>query len=250
MLWSMIKILLFGAIVAALTYAATYLIENGEAVQLTVANTEFTLSPLAAVVVALLVSVAIWLIFKLAGLTLAVIRFLNGDETAISRFFNRNREKKGYRALADGMLALASGEGRTALTKATQAERYLARPELTALLTAQAAEMVGDKSRATKAYKTLIEDDRTRFVGVRGILMQKLAEGDTDTALKLAEKAFALRPRHGETQDTLLRLQAGEEDWQGARKTLNAKLRYGGLPRDVHKYSSHGFGSRRKKMTR
>jgi HemY protein len=39
-------------------------------------------------------------------------------------------------------------------------------------------------------------------------MKQKLAEGDTATALKLAEKAFALKPRHEETQDILLRLQA------------------------------------------
>jgi HemY protein len=70
---------------------------------------------------------------------------------------------------------------------------------------------------------------------VRGILKQKLADGDTDTALKLAEKAFALKPKHEETQDVLLRLQAQKEDWSGARSTLNAKLKYGSLPRDVYR---------------
>ena len=29
-----------------------------------------------------------------AGLLLAVLKFLNGDETAISRYFDRNRERK------------------------------------------------------------------------------------------------------------------------------------------------------------
>lgn len=84
-------------------------------------------------------------------------------------------------------------------------------------------------------HKKLVTNDATRFVGVRGIMKQKLADGDTDTALKLAEKAFALKPKHEETQDVLLRLQAQTEDWSGARKTLNAKLKHGNLPRDVHK---------------
>ena len=66
-------------------------------------------------------------------------------------------------------------------------------------------------------------------------MKQRLSEGDTDTALKLAEKAFALKPKHVETQDVLLKLQAGQEDWSGARQTLNAKLKYGALPRDVHR---------------
>jgi uncharacterized membrane-anchored protein len=84
-------------------------------------------------------------------------------------------------------------------------------------------------------YKRLLADDRTRFVGVRGIMKQKIAEGDTAMALKLAEKAFALKPRHEETQDVLLRLQAEQHDWKGARKTLSTKLKYGALPRPVHK---------------
>jgi HemY protein len=53
--------------------------------------------------------------------------------------------------------------------------------------------------------------------------------------LALAEKAFALKPKHIETQDVLLKLQAEKEDWKGARETLNAKLKSGSLPRDVHR---------------
>ena len=40
----------------------------------------------------------------------------------------------------------------------------------------------------------MLPDDRTRFVGVQGLMQQKLEEGDTDTAMALAKKAFALRP--------------------------------------------------------
>ena len=95
--------------------------------------------------------------------------------------------------------------------------------------------MAGDRRKAEETYKKLVASDATRFVGVRGILKQKLADGDTDTALKLAEKAFALKPKHEETQDLLLNLQAQKEDWAGARATLSAKLKHGSLPRDVHK---------------
>lgn len=235
MLWSLLKILIFIAIVAALTFGAGLLMETGSGIRLAVANTEFVLGPLQSVIAAILLVVGVWLLLKLAGLLVAFIRFLNGDETALSRYFTRSRERRGFQALADGMIALASGEARLAMSNAAKAERYLRRPELTNLLSAQAAEMTGDKFRATEIYKKLVADDRTRFVGVRGLMKQKLEEGDTDTALKLAEKAFALKPRHGETQDTLLQLQANVEDWGGARQTLNAKLRHGTMPRDLHR---------------
>jgi HemY protein len=144
--------------------------------------------------------------------------------------FNRNRERKGYQALSEGMMALAAGEGRLAMAKAGKAERYLHKPELTNLLTAQAAEMCGDRRKAEEVYKRLLKNDATRFVGVRGIMKQKLADGDNATALKLAEKALNLRPKHEETQDVLLRLQASAHDWAGARRTLGAKLKHGSLP--------------------
>lgn len=235
MLWSLLKVILFVMIVAALAYGAEVLMDTGGGLLLAVGNREFTLGPLQAVIVAVLLLAALWLILRIIGLVVAILRFLNGDETAVSRYFDRNRERKGYQALSDGLMALASGEPRLALSRAQKAEKYLAKPELTTLLVAQAAEAVGDTKRAGEAYKTLLGDDRTRFVGVRGLLKQKLAEGDTDTALKLAEKAFAMKPRHSETQDTLLKLQAEHADWKGARATLGAKLKAGELPRDVYR---------------
>ena len=235
MLWSLVKILIFVGLVTAATYGAVMLGEMSGHAQITLAGLEFRLGPVESLVVILVFIGLVWLLFKFIGLTAAFFRFLNGDETALSRYFTRNRERRGYEALADGMMALASGEGHLALAKAAKAERYLQRPELTTLLTAQAAEMAGDRKKAEETYKKLLVDDRTRFVGIRGIMKQKLIEGDSDTALKLAEKAFAIRPKHQETQDILLRLQSEKGDWAGARNTLGAKLKAGYLPRDVHR---------------
>ena len=235
MLWSLLKVVLFVAIVAGLAFGAGLLLESEGGVRISIASTEFTLGPLESVIAAVVVLVLMWVLLKLISLGVAILRFMSGDETAISRWWGRNQERRGFEALSEGMMALASGEGRLAMNKAARAERYLKRPELTNLLTAQAAEMAGDRKKAEETYKKLLSDDRTRFVGVRGIMKQKLAEGDTGVALKLAEKAFALKPKHEETQDVLLKLQAESEDWKGARKTLGAKLRHGSLPRDVHR---------------
>lgn len=235
MLWSLIKITAFILSVTALTYGATMLYDVDGGATITVAGIEFTLTTLEMVFMFVALIVAVWLGLRLLALLVATFHFLNGDETAISRYFDRNRERKGYEALSEGMMALASGEGHLAMTKAARAEKYLGQPQLTNLLTAQAAEMTGDRRKAEMTYKKLLADDRTRFVGIRGILKQKLADGDTETALKLAQKAFALKPKHVETQDVLLQLQAEKADWKGARQTLGAKLKSGSLPRDVHK---------------
>lgn len=235
MIWTLFKVILFIVIVAALTLGAGILLDTGGGLQIAAAGYEFTLGPLQAIIVLAALFAALWLVMKLAGLIVAVFRFLNGDETAISRYFDRNRERKGFQALTEGMLALAAGEGRLALNRAIKAEKYLAEPHLTTLLVAQAAEAAGDTRRATEAYKELLASDTTRFVAIRGLLNQKLAEGDAETALKLAQKAHELKPKHLETHDILLKLQAESRDWKGARATLGAKLKAGALPKDVYR---------------
>jgi HemY protein len=235
MVWSLVKIVLFVVIVAAATLGAGRLLEIEGVVRLAVAGWEFTLGPVQAIIAVLVALAVLWLLMKATGLLMAILRFLNGDETAVSRFFDRNREARGYQALADGLIALAAGEGRLALIKAQRAEGYLDRPGLTSLLMAQAAEAAGDGKKATEAYKALLADPRTRFVGIRGLLKQKLAEGDTETALKLAEKAFEMKPRHAESQDILLKLQSESADWKGARSTLGAQRKSGALPKEVYR---------------
>ena len=235
MFLSLIKILLFIAIVMGLTFGATMLMDVSGGATIVIAGIELSLSLLQLVFAFLILVVLVILGLILSKLLIAVFYFLNGDETAISRYFDRNRERKGYEALSEGMMALASGEGHLALTKSYRAEKLLKQPRLTNLLTAQAAELIGDKQMAEATYKKLLEDDKTRFVGVRGLMKQKLQSGDTVMGLKLAQKAFSLKPRHEETQDVLLKLQAKAEDWKGARKTLGIKLKLGSLPRDVHK---------------
>ncbi|MDB2507580.1 heme biosynthesis protein HemY [Planktomarina temperata] len=235
MLWSLIKILSFVAMVMLISFGAGRLMEAQGGVMIQYAGLELSFGALQAALLVLGLLVSFWLVLKLLGLVVALLRFINGDETALSRYFNRNRERRGFEALSDGLMALASGDGRDAMAKARKADRLLNRPDLTNLIMAQAAVANGDRQTAKATYKKLLKDPKTRFVGTYGLLQQHLQDGDTEVALKLAEHAFALKPRHGETQDVLLKLQAGQEDWRGVRTTLTAKLKHGSLPKDVHK---------------
>ncbi len=235
MLWSLVKVIAFLAVVAGLTLMAGLLSDQGGSLRIWAWGHEFTLGPLQTAIAAVLLVAAIWLALKLLRLLVATWHFLNGDETAISRYFDRSRERRGYEALSEGLIALAAGENALALARARTAERLLHRPELTTLLTAQAATAAGDGQTATEAWKSLLGNESTRFVAVRGLMQQKLAEGDTATALQLAERALALKPRHAATQDTLLKLQLEGSDWKGARRTLAEKARSGELPRNVYR---------------
>jgi len=235
MFWIVLKIVVFLLAVAGLTLAAEMLMHSEGGVRIALMDTEFTLGPLQAALVAGLALVVLWLVFKLAGLLVATIRFINGDETAVSRYFETRRKRQGLEALTDGFLALAAGDGVKAVAKARKAEAVLENRTLTNLLMAQAAQAKGNTELAEDYYKRLVADDRGRFVGVQGLIAQRLAAGDTDTARALAEKALALQPAHAPTQTTLLGLQTRAADWGGARRTLHETARTGKLPREVYR---------------
>lgn len=233
MFWTLLKILVFLAAVAALTLGAEALMDAEGGLRIAVMDTEFTLGPLQAALAALALLGGLWLMLKLAGLAVATVRFLNGDETAVSRYFETRRKRQGLEALTDGFVALAMGDGAKAVAKARKAEAVLENRTLTNLLMAQAAQAKGNAELAEDYYKRLVADDRGRFVGVQGLMAQRLASGDTATARALAGKALAMNPTHGPTQDTLLGLQTKAGDWAGARRTLAEAGRSGRLPRDV-----------------
>ena len=236
MIWSFIKISIFLAIAGLLAFGASYLMNDpGGEVRIAFGGEEFSLSPIFFALVIVGSFLALLALLKIVGFLVASFRFINGDETAISRYFDKNRERKGFEALSDSIIALAAGDGKTAMAKATRAERFLDRPELTQLVNAQAADISGNKGRAQEHFKELLKDERTRFVGVQGLMKQRLADGDTDTALALAQKAFAINPSHAGTMETLFQLQTDKSDWAGARDTLQARIRGRALPRDVGK---------------
>jgi HemY protein len=233
MLWSLIKIFIFVALAVAVAFGLAWVLDTPGEVIIAFAGREWSLSPVGTLIALILLLVAAVVILKILGFLLALSRFLLGDETAISRHFSRSRERRGYDALSDGVIALAAGDSRQASKKAAKAERLLRRKDVTGLVQAQAAELNGDKARAIGYYKSMLDDNRTRYLGVTGLMRQKLEEGDTGTALALAKKAFAIRPDNPALLQTLFDLQSRESDWAGARETLNASMHARLLPRDV-----------------
>ncbi|MEM8553264.1 MAG: heme biosynthesis HemY N-terminal domain-containing protein [Pseudomonadota bacterium] len=233
MLWSLILVLVFVAIIVALAYGSEWILANGEGIYVEFAGQTLDLDPLRTLIFAVLVVVAIYIAVRLLGMLLGSIAFFLGRNTALSRFLNRRRERRGNRILSEGMLALASGDSKLAMRKALLAEKKLSQPEIGKLLAAQAAEQMGDKDLAKEAYKDLLTNDKTRFLAIRGLMKHKQGEGDEATALQLAKKALDINPSHDETSTQLFLMQAHEGDWSGARKTLGIKRRYRTAPKDM-----------------
>ncbi|HVH77282.1 MAG TPA: heme biosynthesis HemY N-terminal domain-containing protein [Stellaceae bacterium] len=158
--------------------------------------------------------------------TLIVMALVKGAALIVrgpGLYLRRRREKRreaGYRALTQGMVAVAAGDPQEAKRYARKAEILLAEPPLTLLLSAQAAQLEGDEAAARKFFTAMLGRGETEFLGLRGLINQALRAGDRGTALRLAERARTLRPNTGWVVESLLDLQLRAGRWEAARETL------------------------------
>ena len=145
----------------------------------------------------------------------------------------RKRER-GYKALTQGMVAVAAGDANEAKSQARKADNLLGEPPLTMLLSAQAAQLNGDEAAAKRYFNSMLKRSETAFLGLRGLLMQAERDGDTAAALAYADRAKILQPKTLWVLTKMFELQIQQGQWQSALLTLNqaiktneAKIAYG-----------------------
>jgi HemY protein len=170
---------------------------------------------LLAIAVLILLGVALWLLY----------RWIVGAPGALLEGWGESRRRRGYRELTQGLAAVAAGDGGEAQRHAKKAEQLLSEPPLTLLLSAQAAQLNGDRDGATRAFRAMLEDEETAFLGLRGLIAQSLRDGNQRQALEYAERAFALRPSTPWVVHSLFDMQAQMHDWKAAQQTLETGLR-------------------------
>ncbi|MFP5511883.1 MAG: heme biosynthesis protein HemY [Alphaproteobacteria bacterium] len=177
--------------------------------------------------VALLVTLAA---LGIAALGYRLIRGLIRTPQRIRRHSRARRRERGYRALTQGMVAIAAGDAPTARKMARKADGLLNEPPLTMLLSAQAAQLQGDERAAKQYFEAMLERPETAFLGMRGLLTQAIKSGDRVEALNLARKARGLQPNTPWLLGTLYDLEAQAGDWAAAEGTLQQAIQAGAIP--------------------
>ncbi len=182
----------------------------------------------------LIVDVPIYLaligVMVIVGICAVIYRFwvfLRRSPKIYGHFRSERRTHKGYTALNKGMVAVAAGDTGEARKHARKAQDLLQDPSLTMLLSAQAAQLDGDEKAATRFFEKMSETEGMEFLGLRGLLNQAVALGDTDEALKLAQKAYELKPRTEWLAMSLFDLELAKGQWADAEGTVNNSIRYG-----------------------
>ncbi|WP_430514172.1 heme biosynthesis HemY N-terminal domain-containing protein [Pannonibacter phragmitetus] len=137
-----------------------------------------------------------------------------------SRFFRRRRRDRGYQALSSGLLALGTGNAKLARKHGLEAGKLLPSEPAAQLLIAQAAQMSGDREEARRRFETMLEDPRTRVLGLHGLFIEAEREGAPAAARHYAEEALKAQPGLDWAGQAVLGYQAVASDWEAAIATL------------------------------
>ena len=158
-------------------------------------------------------------------------RFLRRAPRDLNLSVKAGRRRRGYRALTQGMVAVAAGERAEAARWARKAGALLDEPPLTMLLSAQAAQLSGDEAAAARYFTAMLDNEETRFLGLRGLLTQALREGQRGRALELVREAHGMRPRTPWVLQSLFDLTERGGDLEAADRALREALRAKALPK-------------------
>ena len=200
-------------VVALLVAAAVYVADRPGSVDVVWQGWRIDTSVAVLVLAVVFVAMAAAALFHL-------LRKILGGPRAFMRSRRERRRRDGYRALTQGMVAVAAGDAEEAEKFARRADVLLAEPPLTLLLSAQAAQLKGDDRAAQRYFAAMLERKETEFLGLRGLIMQALRGGDEGTALTLIERAKTLRPSTPWVLSSLFELQARAGKWREAEATL------------------------------
>ena len=155
-------------------------------------------------------------------LLLSIVRAIIRSPVQVSLFFRHRRAVKGYLAISRGLIAIGAGDLRVARKCADEAARLSPGDPLALLLTAQSAQMAGDRSAAERAFREMTTRENTRLLGLRGLYIEAHRRNDADAARLAAEEAAKIRPAAAWAGEAVLDYRCAASDWAGAINALDA----------------------------
>lgn len=137
---------------------------------------------------------------------------------------------KGLHALTQGFAAIAAGDSKHARKFVRQATACLGTIPLTHILTAQTAQLTGDRVLAKTHYTAMLENPETHIIALRGLLVHAKQEGDIEKAIHLAEKAYALKASVPWALMLLVELYPQAGKWDPATRVIREAIKRKLLP--------------------
>lgn len=212
----MIKIVLFLIVLTALAFGFAWLADQPGSVSISFGGAAYEMDLVVALGFALLALVVAMILWSVA-------RFVFRIPTLMSLTARMRRRNKGFAALTRGMVAASAGDAKTAARAARDAEKLMGAEPLALLLSAQAAQLSGDRAGAERVFRRMVEQPETKLLGLRGLHAEARRRGDDAAAGDYARQAheIAAVPWAGQA---MLERHALSDDWKGALAVVEANF--------------------------
>jgi HemY protein len=210
----MFRLLILLAVVALAGWGLMELADNPGMVTVTWGGVEYQASLMVALGLIALVAI-VW------SIVWGVLRFVLRVPSLMTFAARARRREKGAHAVSRGLIAVNAGDVRAASRHAAEANRLIGAEPLAKLLSAQAAQLAGDRPRAVAAFNAMLEHQETHGLGLRGLHIEARRSGDHEAALQYAMRAHAHGPAAWAGQ-AVLEDRTLSGDWEGALATVES----------------------------
>jgi len=209
----MIRVVFFLIVVGALAFGAAWFADRPGDVVITWQGWRIETSVM---VLAAAILAAMALLAVLWGLLRVVLR-----SPFILRAVLRNRRGvRAYEAISRGLVAVGAGDLAAARKYTAEAKRIAPAEPLALLLSAQSAQLAGDREAADRTFREMASRVDTKAFGLHGLFIEARRRDDHVSARAFAEEAARTIPSLGWAAKAVLEFRCATGDWAGALALL------------------------------
>ncbi|WP_317993983.1 heme biosynthesis protein HemY [Bartonella gliris] len=222
----MIRILIYTFVVCVLGLAFGWVANHNDVFVITFLHFRFSISLLT-----LLSAFILFLgIFVLLWWFLSVLFSI---PRALSHYFYKRHQKRGYEALSQGVLAVFAGDGVAAQKMVARVEKYLAgnHEPLVKLLQAQTLSLQNNSVRAIGLYEEMKKETPTKLAGLYGLFREAMKTNAYEAAQQYAQEALVLSPALSWAHQAVLDQLSANGQWNKALHVFERAQK--ALPRSV-----------------
>ena len=175
------------------------------------------------------------IVVVVATMLWSILRGLWRTPDRMRRRRHERRHARGRHAITQGLLAVGHGDASMARRHADDARRHAGHDPLALLLTAQSAQLAGDREGAQHAFRAMAEREDTRLLGLRGLFIEAQRADDPVSAVMIADEALKISPSSTWASHAVLGFRCAKGDWNGALSILDNNLSSGLIDKTIYR---------------
>ena len=214
----MIRVSLYLILVGAIAYGVALLADRPGDVVVTWQGLRIETS-------LLMLGAAILAAVIVLSFVLGLIRWVVRSPIVLARLLRNRRGVRAYEAISHGLIAVGAGDVAAAQRFTAEVQRLAPGEPLALLLSAQAAQLKGDRDAAERAFRTMAAQPDTKALGLHGLFIEARRRNDGGSARAYAEEAARIAPSLSWAGTAVLEARCRDGDWAGALNLLEQQRR-------------------------